>query len=76
MVTRMLSLLFGCRHRQLTRPITPAQRPREQPAAAYVACLDCGKQFHYDVHNMRIGDPILAAAPGNPAGSGHFQSQA
>ena len=25
---------------------------------AYVACLDCGKEFEYDWHAMRIRDPI------------------
>ena len=24
----------------------------------YVVCLDCGKQFAYDLHEMRIGKPI------------------
>ena len=76
MVARMFSMLFGCRHRQLTRPITPARKPRAQPAACYVACLECGKRFHYDVHNMRIGAAMHAAASGNCAGSGNFQSQA
>jgi len=72
MVTRMLSVLFGCRHRRVTRPITPARKPRSQPAAAYVACLDCGKRFHYDVENMRMGAAIHAAGTG---GSNQFQSQ-
>ena len=75
MVSRMLSLLFGCRHRRLTRPITPARKPRTQPATAYVACLDCGKRFHYDVANMQMGAAIRAAAPGNPSDSDRFQSQ-
>lgn len=60
MVARMFSLLFGCRHRHVTRPITPARRSRTQPPGAYVACLDCGKRFHYDVANMRMGAAILA----------------
>jgi len=73
MVTRMLSLLFGCRHRRLTRPITPARKPRSQPATAYVACLDCGKRFHYDVEHMRMGAAIHPGAAGVEAS--HFQSQ-
>jgi hypothetical protein len=24
----------------------------------YVVCLDCGKQFSYDLHEMRVGRPI------------------
>jgi hypothetical protein len=67
MVARMFSLLFGCRHRRVTRPITPARGSRTQPAGAYVACLECGKRFHYDVANMRMGAAIHAVTDGAQA---------
>ena len=59
MVAKFFDLFFGCRHRRLTRPISPARKPRSQPSPAYVACLDCGKRFHYDVQNMRMGGVYL-----------------
>ncbi len=73
MVARVFSLLFGCRHKRLTRPITPARKPAAQTGTAYVACLDCGKHFHYDVQNMRMGAQIHVADAGK--GSDSFQSQ-
>ncbi len=57
MIDEMISLFFGCRHRRITRPITPVHK-RTQAAGTYVACLDCGKQFHYDVDQMRIGKQL------------------
>jgi hypothetical protein len=60
MVSTVFNLLFGCRHRRLTRPITPAQKSSAAPRGAYVACLECGRQFHYDVRNMRMGLPVDA----------------
>lgn len=73
MVGKMLNLLFGCRHRRVTRPITPARKPRSEPDSAYVACLDCGKRFHYDVENMRMGAQIRGPAPSGKHGT--LQSQ-
>jgi len=58
MVTKLVSLLFGCRHRNLTRPITPAHRPGTK-AEAYVACLECGQRFQYDPKELRIGPPLM-----------------
>ena len=75
MVSRMFSLLFGCRHRQLTRPITQVRKPHTQPATAYVACLDCGQRFHYDVQNMQMGAPVNAPAAGSSSHSDCFQLQ-
>jgi hypothetical protein len=36
-------------------PITKAGRPHGQ---SYVVCLDCGKQFEYDLSQMRVGKAI------------------
>jgi len=57
MIDSFLNLIFRCRHKRLTRPITPVRNgvPR---APSYVACLECGKQFSYDTREMQIGKPL------------------
>ena len=75
MIKRVFSVLFGCRHKRVTRPITPAHRPGTTAGTAYVACLDCGQQFHYDSKNMRIGEQIVSSAAAGPRGAMPFQSQ-
>lgn len=75
MIGNILSALFGCRHRQLTRPITPVHKLGVPSSGTYVACLECGRRFHYDVTTMRIGEPVpLTAAEYRPL-SGRFQVQ-
>ena len=64
MIDNLLNLLFRCRHRQLTRPLSAAS-PKDAPHKAYVVCLDCGKQFDYDLQEMRIKKP--AKRPKEPA---------
>ena len=75
MIGKMLDLLFGCRHRLITRPITPVHKPDTPPTPTYVACLECGKQFYYDTGNMRMGTqmPLSLVTPYHD--SGRFQSQ-
>jgi hypothetical protein len=58
MISAIFQTLLGCRHRRLTRPITPVRRPGEASGETSVVCLDCGKQFAYDWNHMRIGKPI------------------
>jgi hypothetical protein len=65
MLNSVLESLFGCSHRTTTFPLTPTRNMAARSAAAtgsrqgaYVVCLDCGKEFGYDWHAMRIGDPI------------------
>jgi DNA-directed RNA polymerase subunit RPC12/RpoP len=58
MIDSVLNLLFRCSHRRLTRPVAPITKAGQPPSQSYVVCLDCGKQFEYDVHEMRIGKPI------------------
>ena len=72
MVATVINLLFGCRHRRLTRPMTAAHRPGTPAGDTYVVCLDCGKQFHYDVKNMRMGACIYATQ--SPSESSSFQA--
>jgi hypothetical protein len=67
MLNSVLESLFGCSHRTTTFPLTPTRNMAARSATAtrsrqgaYVVCLDCGKEFGYDWHAMRIGDPIAA----------------
>jgi hypothetical protein len=50
-----MNLLFCCRHRRTTRPMTLVHKPGTPSGETYVACLECGKGFPYDVTHMRIG---------------------
>jgi hypothetical protein len=54
----LLDVLFGCTHKNYSFPITKRAGQRRTPAASltgtYVACLDCGKEFPYDWHEMRV----------------------
>ena len=58
MIDSLLNLLFRCPHRRLTRPVAPITKPGQPPSDSYVVCLDCGKQFQYDVNTMRMGKAI------------------
>ena len=49
MVERLYEILFGCRHRRLSFPLTAKSDRR-----TYVVCLDCGKEFPYDWTQMKI----------------------
>lgn len=40
-------ILFGCSHRNLTRPFTLR-------AHSYKVCTDCGKQLPYSLDKMRL----------------------
>jgi hypothetical protein len=60
MFTRVLETLFGCWHQHLSFPMTAKSGLRRNRAASqtgtYVVCLDCGKEFGYDWHEMKIVD--------------------
>lgn len=58
MIDSVLNLLFRCSHRRLTRPVSPVSKAGVPQGATYVVCLDCGKQFSYDLKTMRVGRPI------------------
>ena len=58
MIDSLVNLLFRCPHRRLTRPVSPITKTGEPHSQAYVVCLDCGKQFEYDVREMRMGKVI------------------
>ena len=58
MIDTVLNLLFRCSHRHLTRPITPVTKNGAAHGDTYVVCLDCAKQFRYDLKNMQLGKAI------------------
>jgi hypothetical protein len=58
MIDKLLNLLFRCRHRRLSRPISRAITAGGPQGRTYVVCLDCGKQFAYDTALMRLGKAI------------------
>ena len=58
MIDTVLNLLFRCPHRRLTRPVAPITKAGQRHSQSYVVCLDCGKQFEYDLNEMRIGKAI------------------
>lgn len=75
MIGNMLNAMFGCRHKRLTRPITPVHKAGTQSGDTYVACLECGKRFYYDPQKMRVGTAMpLAPASYRPL-SNRFQVQ-
>jgi DNA-directed RNA polymerase subunit RPC12/RpoP len=55
MIDSLLNLMFRCSHRRLTRPVSPVSKAGVPHQDAYVVCLDCGKQFFYDLKAMKIG---------------------
>lgn len=58
MIDTLVNLLFRCAHRRLTSPLTPVSKKGVPHGDTYVVCLACGKQFHYDLKEMRIGKPV------------------
>jgi hypothetical protein len=54
----VLDLVFRCAHRHLTRPFTPLSEQGLPHGETYVVCLDCTKQFAYDLKEMRIGKTV------------------
>jgi hypothetical protein len=61
LIDYVVNLLFRCRHKHLTRPVTPVRTDKLSPAGTYVACLDCGRQFRYDTREMRVGEALPLA---------------
>ena len=61
MIDTLLNLLFRCSHKRTTWPITPVSRAGVPHGATYVVCLDCGKQFAYDLEKMCIVGPVEAS---------------
>jgi DNA-directed RNA polymerase subunit RPC12/RpoP len=57
-IDTLLNLLFRCGHRRLTRPVTPVTKAGQPHGQSYVVCLECGKQFEYDLSLMCVGKAI------------------
>ena len=56
-----INSLFGCGHKRITFPRTPArdtQHSTGQRHGTYVVCLECGQEFQYDWSQMTIGEPL------------------
>jgi len=62
MIDSVLNLIFRCPHKRLTRPVTPIRMDGKPQGDTYVVCLACGKQFSYDLNEMRIGKPLPSSA--------------
>jgi hypothetical protein len=54
----IFNLLFYCGHYHMTRPFTPLRQQGVPRCDTYVVCLDCAKQFAYDLTAMRVGKVI------------------
>jgi hypothetical protein len=58
MLSKLMDVMFGCRHARYSFPITVRAASRKgvlgQRSGTYVACLDCGKELCYDWNEMRI----------------------
>ncbi len=54
----LFGLVFGCRHKRRSFPITVRGKLGRATAAAsvtgtYIVCLDCGREFPYDWSQMK-----------------------
>lgn len=58
MIEKLAKLLFGCRHRHMSLPMTPVRKPGMPPGDGFVVCLDCGKRFLYDITTMSLRKPL------------------
>jgi hypothetical protein len=72
-IDTVLNLLFRCPHKRITRPITPVSKTGVRNGDTYVVCLECGKQFTYDLNEMGIGKPV-AISPTAGVLHGHAQT--
>ena len=58
MISKLVDTVFGCWHSRYSFPVTVRRGERRPQAAAltgpYVACLDCGREFPYDWHEMKV----------------------
>src|SRR5438045_3540489 len=57
-IDTVFHLLFRCTHRHLTRPFTLLAKEGVPHRETYVVCLDCAKQFAYDLNEMQVGSVI------------------
>jgi hypothetical protein len=67
MLGDVFDILFGCRHKRYSFPLTAKKGSSPQSQAGqvtgiYVVCLDCGKEFPYDWKEMKVVSGGAAAA--------------
>lgn len=53
---RLLTAIFGCRHRNLSRPFTHEDE-------TYRTCVDCGARRQFDLGNWQMSGRFFFAAP-------------
>lgn len=64
-MANLIDVLFGCSHKRTTFPMTVKSGPRgplAPKARTYVVCLDCGREFQYDWHHMKLVSPSSTKA--------------
>jgi hypothetical protein len=75
MLAKISDILFGCRHKHHSFPITKRSGQRRSGAAmatgTYIVCLDCGKEFPYDWQQMKVISSDQKSAAVIPATVGH-----
>ena len=60
----LLNTLFECGHQKTTFPLTVQRRTGAHPRrSTYVVCLQCGAEFAYDWHSMRIQKRLPQRTP-------------
>jgi hypothetical protein len=65
-MSKLIDTLFGCPHRRTTFPMTIKASPHRKAVeitGTYVVCLDCGKEFPYDWHKMKLVSSPKRKAP-------------
>jgi hypothetical protein len=63
MFASVLSRLFQCAHKHLSRPMAPVRHRGAPQGDSYVVCLDCGQRFAYDAKQWKIGAALLPDHP-------------
>lgn len=53
LMKNIIDFIFGCSHSNTSRVFTLLLRGRWQKRS-YIVCLDCGREFEYDLENMRV----------------------
>lgn len=64
MIDNVFNLLFRCRHKRLSRPVTPIDAAGVAEGEPYMTCLDCGSRFAYDFREMRMGKRLSSRPTG------------
>lgn len=73
MFATVLSKLFQCGHKHLSRPVAPVRKRGISQGNTYVVCLDCGQRFAYDSKEWKVGgplndDPVIRPSKGKETG--------